>query len=183
MPILSPSENPPIVPEFVQSLTNLSQDWWVAHTRSRQEKALAWDLVRKGVPYFLPLIEEQRVICGKRRRGMRVLFPGYVFFNGNADTRYEVFTTDRICQVIPVNDQSEIQGELLGIFEALHSRQVVEWHPHVHEGCKVRIRRGPMKGVTGVVLQSERWHRIALNVSLIGQSITIEVHGDDLDPA
>lgn len=54
--------------------------WVVAHLKSRQEKAFAQDLMREGIPYYLPLVEKRtrRRDNGKWRKSILPLFPGYV---------------------------------------------------------------------------------------------------------
>ncbi|GAI08450.1 unnamed protein product, partial [marine sediment metagenome] len=43
--MLKVSENPPIIWPQVESIRDFSGQWWVVHTRSRNEKALAHDLM------------------------------------------------------------------------------------------------------------------------------------------
>jgi len=77
--MLKISENPPILPPEVKTVSELTGQWWVAHTKSRFEKAFAWDLLRRGIGYFLPLVERVRVSGGRHRRVLAPLFPSYVF--------------------------------------------------------------------------------------------------------
>jgi len=42
------SDNPPILSPGVDSLTELTGQWCVAHTRARFEKAFAWELHRRA---------------------------------------------------------------------------------------------------------------------------------------
>jgi len=49
------SDNPAILTPEVQSVTELSGTWWVAHTKARFEKAFAWDMLSHGIGYFLPM--------------------------------------------------------------------------------------------------------------------------------
>jgi phenylpropionate dioxygenase-like ring-hydroxylating dioxygenase large terminal subunit len=53
--VLKPDENPPFSWPPEVALSQYSGAWWVAHTRSRNEKALAWHLQTKNIQYFLPM--------------------------------------------------------------------------------------------------------------------------------
>ena len=69
------SDSPPVLTPGVQSLKDLCGRWWVGHTKSRFEKAFAWDLLRRGIGYFLPMVERVRISGGRKRRLMAPLFP------------------------------------------------------------------------------------------------------------
>ena len=53
--MLKPDENPPILWPPDGSITDFTGTWWVVHTKSRNEKALAHDLIRRNIDYFLPM--------------------------------------------------------------------------------------------------------------------------------
>ena len=53
--MLKVSENPPITWPEAESIRDFQGEWWVVHTKSRNEKALAHDLIRKNMCYFLPV--------------------------------------------------------------------------------------------------------------------------------
>ncbi len=94
--MLKLSQNPPVLPPEVESVTQLSGRWWLAHTKSRCEKAFAWDLIDHSIGYFLPLIERVRISDGKKRRVLMPLFSSYVFFCGDEEDRYTAMTTSRL---------------------------------------------------------------------------------------
>ncbi len=70
--MLKVSENPPIVWPEDQTISGFKGQWWVAHTKSRNEKALANDLVTREVQYFLPMAWS---ITKRSRRTFKSLLP------------------------------------------------------------------------------------------------------------
>ena len=42
--------------------------WWAVYTKSRQEKAVARQLVEHEVPFYLPLIPKDNIIRNRRVR-------------------------------------------------------------------------------------------------------------------
>jgi hypothetical protein len=80
--VLKVSENPPIVWPEEKSIADFVGTWWVAHTKARNEKAMAWQLVHKSVPYFLPMSWKVSRKSGRTIRSLLPLFSGYVFFCG-----------------------------------------------------------------------------------------------------
>ncbi len=51
------TKNPPAQFPEETDLATFQGLWWVAHTKPRQEKALAWDILRAEGSYYLPMYE------------------------------------------------------------------------------------------------------------------------------
>ena len=105
----------------VDSLGNLSGQWWVAHTKARFEKAFAWELLHHDVSYFLPMIQRVRISSGRSRKRHVLLpfLPSYVFIRGNEDDRLTAIKTNRLCRIIKVPDQDNLTDELVAIERVL----------------------------------------------------------------
>ena len=179
--MLKLSENPPILWPPVETLAELDGRWWVAHTRARAEKALAWDLHRRGIGYFLPMSERVRMSGGRKRRVVLPLFPSYVFFCGSADARYAAMTTNRICQTIEVPDQAGLIDELAAIKKALDGNVELDSYPQVAEGRRCRVTAGPLKDLEGIVIQRCNKARLVLQVDFISQGAVMEIDADLLE--
>ena len=180
--VLKVTENPPIRPEGAETLAELTGQWWVGHTKSRFEKAFAWDLLSQGIEYFLPLIERVRISGGRKRRVMAPLFPSYVFFCGSDEDRYRAMTTNRLCQALEVHDQETLVGELAAIEKALAGKAKLDPYPFAAVGRRCRITAGPFRGLEGIVIQRNGTARIVLQVAILGQGAAMEVDTDLLEP-
>ena len=60
-------ENPPIRAPRLGSVVDAGAPWWLAHTRSRMEKAFVRDLIYLGIDYFFPLVSHIRYSGGRKR--------------------------------------------------------------------------------------------------------------------
>ena len=180
--MLSIADNPPVLPPSCASLTQLQGPWWIAHTKARCEKAFAWDLLKREVGYFLPLVERVTVSSGKKRRGMAPLFASYVFFCGGDEARYTALTTDRLCQVIKVVDQAKLVGELAALERAVLSGVPLDPYPYLEVGQRCRIKAGAFRGLEGMVLERHAKHRFLLFVSILQQGASLEIDADLLEP-
>ncbi len=178
------ADNPPILIPGVASLSELEGTWWVAHTKPNSEKVFTWDLNSRGIGYFLPM-REYAIFSGSRnRRGMKLLFPSYVFFCGSDEDRYTAQRTNRLFQVIDVADQLGLISQLVTIEKGLLCKTVLDPYPHRPVGSRCRITSGPMMGAEGVVI--ERNHakaRMVLEVTILGQGALVEVDADLLEPS
>lgn len=179
--MLKIEENPPILYPETDSLESISGRWWVAHTKSRNEKSLAWFLQKWQVPYFLPLRENVTSSRGKKYKTLLPLFSGYVFFNGDEEIRYRALTSNRIAQVIQVIDQQALITELSQIHRAVSSGLPMDPHPYLKNGVLCRVKAGPLMGMEGIVIEKKGKMRILLKVEILGQAAAVEIDADLLE--
>jgi transcription antitermination factor NusG len=149
--------------------------WWLVHTKSRCEKALATDLDRHGIGFFLPLARMRRRHGGRRVEVLMPLFPSYLFLNGGPDERYATLMTHRAAQIIEVVDQEHLKNELRQIHRVIVSREPVDLYPGLQQGQRCRVTGGPLAGLEGVVLRRRDACRIYIGVEALGQSAELEI--------
>jgi len=181
--MLKLTDNPPILTPDVESLTDLDGTWWVAYTKTHFEKSFAWDLYSRGIGYFLPMCEYVIFSSGRNRRGMKLLFPSYVFFCGSNEDRHTALTTNRLLQVIDVADQLGLITQLMTIEKGLSCEAGFDPYPYRPVGTRTRIISGPMMGTEGVVIERKNEKaRMVLEVTTLGQGTVMEIDADLLEP-
>jgi len=180
--MLKAAENPPALSEGVESLADIAGDWFVAHTKSRAEKALAWDLASLAIPYFLPMSEKTAIWGGRKRKVLLPIFTSYVFFAGGDRERYQAMTTNRVANVIPVHQRDKLVDELEGIRKALASRNQLDLYPFTAVGKRCRVAKGVLQGIEGIVIRKDDVLRLVLQVSMLGQGASLEITADLLEP-
>ncbi len=164
-----------IFPQNGIELPSEELPWWVAHTRSRQEKALARMLRPLGVPFYLPQWEKSQSRGGRTRSSFLPLFPGYVFFRGGAAERQAALRSNLLVRVLEVPNQQQL-GHELGQLRALQNAglslvPLVEFRP----GDRVRIVDGPFRGHDGVILRGEEKPRLVVSVSMLRRAVAVEI--------
>jgi len=179
--MLALSENPPMVLEGTPAFAEISGDWWIAHTRARNEKALAWDLHEAKIPYFLPMVEHTTISSGQKRRSLKPLFPSYLFFCGSETARYRALTTSRVCQVIAVRQKEKFIGEIEAVRRGVEGGSKLALYPFVAVGKRCRIARGALRGIEGTVISTEDVAQIVLHVSMLGQGAVLQIGADFLE--
>jgi transcription termination/antitermination protein NusG len=156
-------------------------DWFVLHTRSRQEKALAKDLDRLNVSYFLPLCSHVR-LHGKRKASVdEPLFPGYLFVRGTLDCAYAADRTKRVASILNVPNQAGLDWELRNLAMVLNQRVPMDPYPYLKEGVRVEVRTGPLRGLQGYVEGRKGWDRLLIRVEILGQAVSVELGGAQVD--
>jgi len=192
--LLKVNENPPISWPEEKSICDFTGQWWVAHTKSRNEKALAQDLIRKDVSYFLPMSWKVRRQRGRTIRSLLPLFSGYLFFCGNENQRIELLRTNRVANVIEVKNQQKLLAELLQIEQALRVGAPLAPHKYIKTGQRCRVIAGPLAGLQGLVLKTPTSAgvkpslrkpgtitRLILQVDMLGQAASVEIDIDMIE--
>jgi len=179
--MLKLSENPPIIYPNDAKIEEIEGQWRVAHTKSRNEKALAVTLGNWEIPYFLPLTE--KVTKRKQRvfKSLLPLFSGYVFFCGGQDQRHQAMTTNRIANIIEVTDQTKLITELSNIQVAMASGLPIDPHPYLKAGNRCRVIAGPLMGFEGVVIRKKNKTKILLEIDILGQAAAVEIDSELLE--
>ena len=155
--------------------------WWVVHTRARQEKALARDLGRQSISFYLPLARVERR-WGRRRTQIQIpLFPGYLFMRGGEDERLATVQTSRVARVLDVCDQQRLREALGHIRQMVESERPVDLYPGIRKGRRCRVVRGPLRGLEGTVLRRQGAFRVFVAVEVLGQSAETEIDGASLE--
>ena len=173
--MLKPTENPPMVWPEDKSIREFEGTWWVAHTRSRNEKAFANDLLAKNVSYFLPMIWKVRRNRGRVLRSLLPLFNGYLFFCGNERDRLEAIRTNRVANLLEVKDQENLVNELYQIEKTLVAGASLEPHWYVKAGQCCRVIAGSLQGLEGVVAEVSKKTRLILRIEMLGQAASVEI--------
>lgn len=179
--MLKASENPPISWPEVESIRDFTGQWWVAHTKSRNEKALAHDLIRSKISYFLPMSWKVRRRSRRTIRSLLPLFSGYLFFCGEENQRIELLRTDRVANLIEVKDQEKLLGELLQIEQALRAGAPLTPYKYIKVGQQCRVIAGPLLGLQGIVVRSRGATRLVLQVNMLGQAASVEIDIDMIE--
>jgi len=56
-------------------------------------------------------------------------------------------------------------------------------HPYLHEGMLVEVKRGPLKGLQGVLVRKGTRARLVIRITLIHQAASVELDAHDVEPA
>jgi transcription antitermination factor NusG len=159
--------------------------WFAVYTTCRHEKRVARHLEQRQIEHFLPMYRTQH----RWKDGSRVmvdlpLFPGYVFVRTDLHNRVGVLAVPGVVSMIgtasrpaPLPD-FEVEALRAGLDPTR-----AEPHPLLTVGQRVRIKTGALAGIEGIVVRKKSAFRVVLTLSLLMQSIAIEVEGDDVELA
>ena len=158
----------------------LDRPWRVAHTKPRQEKALARELYRAEVPFYLPC-QSQRVRMKNRVVVSKVpLFGGYVFVQAGSDERWRIAATKRVACFLEVRNESRFLDDLRGVRKVLDLGEPVTVADGLVRGSPVTVRTGPLAGMTGIVEQVVGGFKFVVMVDFIRRGVSVTLEGSML---
>lgn len=158
--------------------------WWVVYTRHQHEKVVAETLAGKGFDVFLPLYESMRRWKDRQKLLSLPLFPCYVFVRGVHDRRLPVVSTPGVHMVLSRGERIATvpDEEIEAIRRTVEGPFRVEPHPFLRCGERVRVTRGSLQGIEGILVRKKNLCRLVLSVEMLTQSVGVEIDASDVEP-
>jgi transcription antitermination factor NusG len=166
------------VPEDVRG----SGQWFALAVKPRFDKAVARTLEMKGYEILLPLYRKHHRQGVRSKDSDLPLFPGYVCCRFDVETRLPILITPGVVQVLGAGNTpiplSEV--EINSLQTAIKAQLPVQPFPFVETGQRVRIKRGILAGVEGIVIGSKQCLRLVLSITLLQRSVLLEIDCDQV---
>lgn len=158
--------------------------WWALYTKHQHEKRVAEMLLAKGVEVFLPLYDEDR---RRRDRTVRLtlpLFPSYVFVRACTERQLAVISTPGVHQIVSQGSAFGVipEQEIQNLRIAISAERAIESLPFCRVGEYVRITRGPLQGLEGLLLRQKGLCRVILSIQMLAKSVAVEVDVGEIAP-
>jgi transcription termination/antitermination protein NusG len=162
--------------------TYQAPSWFALAVRPRFDKAVARTLEMKGYETFLPLYRKQHQNGTRSRDSELPLFPGYVCCRFDLRYRLPILTTPGVVQIFGAGDSPIplADVEVASLQTAVRAQLPLEPFPFVQIGQRVRIERGALAGVEGIVMSFKQTLRLVLSITLLQRSVLLEVSRDEV---
>jgi len=161
-------------------------NWYAIQTRSRHEKMVAQQLQYQGVITFLPLSSQMREWSDRQKLVELPLFPGYAFVRlvYGPEERLRVLRTEGVVSFVGTSGQGIAipETQIEHIQTLLASKVPFESHPFLKTGQRVRIRGGSLNGTEGILVRQDNDRMLVMSVDLIQRSLSIRLHGYEVEP-
>jgi transcription antitermination factor NusG len=160
-------------------------NWYALWVRSRHEFIAHDELMIKGVETFLPSVTRLQQWRDRKKNVEFPVFPGYlfVFLERSAQEFQRVVRTRGAVALVclePGHPTPVVPEEIRALRAVIECGQPFDVYPHFQEGARVRIQRGALQGVEGVLTGKEDQHRFCVNIEILGRSVGLKIHPDDI---
>src|SRR5262249_50202860 len=142
--------------------------WFGLRVKSNFESVASAGLQGKGYEPFVPSYKVRRRWTDRVKIIALPLFPGYVFCRLNPANRLPVLTTPGVVGIVGIGNAPAAieEREIQAIQAVIASGLPAQAWPFIHAGDKVRVERGPLRGVEGVVARVNDKQSLVVSVTL-----------------
>jgi transcriptional antiterminator RfaH len=134
------------------------------------------------VPFYLPLVAKTGLIRGRRVTSHVPLFGGYCFVFASEAERIRSLTTNRVVQLLHVEDQARLWFDLRQLRLLIASDTPLTVESRLQAGDPVRVRQGPLAGLEGVVTCRRGATRLLVTIALLHQGVSVMIDDFLLEP-
>lgn len=159
--------------------------WWAIYTKHQHEKRVAEMISARGGEVFLPVYQGIRRWSDRNVTLTLPLFPSYVFVREDPSVRLSILSTPGVHMILIHGEKYAVISalEIANLQRAVAGERGVEPHPFLKAGERVRVVRGALEGVEGVLLRQKNLCRVVISVEMLAQAVAIEVSAWEIEPA
>jgi len=158
--------------------------WYAVRVRSNREWTVAAAARGKGIEEFVPRYRVRRQWSDRVREVELPLFAGYVFCRLDVRQRLPVLTIPGVVGFVGTREGPlPVEEEEIAALQRVASSgaPAAPW-PYLQVGQRVRITRGPLRGLEGLLAVVKSDYRLVVSVTLLQRSVAVEVDRDAIVP-
>jgi transcription antitermination factor NusG len=163
---------------------SVATQWYALRVRSRFEKIVALHLQNKGYEEYLPVYRSRRRWSDRIKEIELPLFPGYIFCKFDISRRLPVLIVPGVIAVVGIGKSpiAVSEQEIMAVQSIVKSGLTYEPSGYVTTGQTVRVQRGSLQGLVGIVLETKKNLRLIISVHLLQRSVSVEIDSDSVIP-
>ena len=158
--------------------------WYAIRVKSNRERIVAIGLKSRDIEGFLPAYQTSRVWSDRIKNIEAPLFPGYVFCRMDIQRRLPVLQIPGVVGFVGNGREPlPVENDEIEALQAVTKAGVpaAPW-PFLQAGQRVRIERGALRDVEGLLIEVKNQSRLVVSISLLQRSVSIEVDRDFITP-
>lgn len=161
-------------------------NWFALYVRSKHEFTVQDELAKKEIETFLPSVKKLSRWKDRKKFIEIPLFPGYLFvyISPQPDEFRKVLKTAgavNLVSFLPGQPAAVSVQEIDSLRIILRSGKDFDIYPELKTGSRVRIKSGPLSGAEGVLREKETYFLFLVNIEILGRSIGVKIHPDDIE--
>jgi transcription antitermination factor NusG len=153
---------------------NSERRWLAAYTRMHHEKKVRDRLTEMGITTFLPVQTVVRQWSDRKKKMERVLIPMMIFVHVDRAEQLEVLQLPAVIRYVVLRGEHtptaipDAQMEAFRFMVDFSESPVNFDECNLQPGEKVRVVRGPLKGLTGELVTVGGKSSIVIRIELLG---------------
>lgn len=169
------------------NLINTSITYWYAiYVKSRHEFHVYEKLSSANIDTFLPTVERLSRWKDRKKMVNFPLFPGYLFvhINKSYNNILTVLKTNgvvRFLGISPREPEPIPEEQIISLKRVVESKDFFDPHPYLKEGQRIRIKRGALAGVEGLLIEKSGQHSLVISVDILQQGVSLKVDASEVE--
>ncbi|WP_254873170.1 MULTISPECIES: transcription/translation regulatory transformer protein RfaH [Oxalobacteraceae] len=163
----------------------MNMDWYLIHTKPRQENRALQNLEQQGYECYLPTLRAERLRQGMLEVADEALFPRYLFIRlGQGDSAKSwapIRSTVGVSRLVSFGKEpAKVAESLINLLQAQENSVRIEPKRLYKAGERVRLTEGAFAGLEGVYQMADGEHRAMVLIELLSKSVTLRATTNSL---
>ena len=168
-------------------LNDISEFYWYAvYVRSRHEFHVFERLSMANIDIFLPTVERLSKWKDRKKMVNFPLFPGYLFvhINKSYNNMLTVLKTNgvvRFLGISPREPEPIPDEQIISLKRVIESKELLDPYPYLKEGQRVRIKRGSLAGLEGLLVEKTGQHSLVISVDILQRGVSLKIDAAEVE--
>ena len=154
-------------------------NWYLIHTKIRQERVALENLERQGFKCFLPLIRAEKLRRGQLQVVQEALFPRYLFIRLGTGLESQswapIRSTIGVSRLVTFGQTpAKIEDELIAQLQVKTDSAEVQLR-HFEPGEQVVVTEGPFVGVEAIYQMADAEGRVMVLLNILSKQVKMSV--------
>ncbi len=158
--------------------------WYALTVKHHHERIVAQALEGRGFESYLPLYRSFHRSGRRMQPVLLPLWPGLVFCRFDISNRLPVLTIPAVGSIVSIGRVPApiAHSELESVETIIQSGRNVSPHLAIAIGQEVSIGCGPLRGLTGTLIESKPNCRLVVSIPLLQRAVSAEVDSESVQP-
>ncbi len=159
--------------------------WYPVYTNPRAEKKAFEQLCKKGIETYFPTQKTLKQWSDRKKWVEEPLFNSYLFVKISKKEYSEVLMTNGVCRFVYFSGKaSYIPEQQINDLKLLISNeaQLEIVDPGYKKGEKVRVKMGPLQGLTGELIDFRLKKKLLIKLEQINQALLVQIPMAFIEP-
>jgi transcriptional antiterminator NusG len=161
-------------------------EWFALYVRSKHEFVVQKELLEKRIDTFLPTVQKYSQWKDRKKFINFPLFPSYLFvhINPQPEKFINLLRTRGVVKLVSSGQGSPTPvpaQEISSLQILLENKSDFDIYPYFKNGVRIWVRKGPLKGIEGVLKLKENQYMCIINIEILGRSVGVKIYSDDLE--
>lgn len=158
--------------------------WFAIRVREKYRVVTEEMLAAQRIAFFSPMVTDLHQWSDRIKAVSLPLFAGYLFCSFDPQKQLTVLRTVGVIDILRTGSRLAVvdRGELEAICKAIHTSPTVSSVPFMAQGQRVRVTRGPLRDVEGILTEIKSRCTLVLAVTMMNRSVAVQIDHNFVEP-